>query len=184
MGGWSDGFMRWQPYVDGHGQQHSLAHLHPFRFVIELPKRPNHPARSVEVRVRFGLHVFTCAAHDAVEGALEYSDGREIRWFDPGRYQESSRLRGVIEGIEGRRCYVAARKNFVTIELDGPASEYRMFFGLRKAGEEGENAVELFVQSAYVGDPGFRPKDMALKPTGFRVLLSSALLGHQKGLRR
>jgi hypothetical protein len=76
--------------------------LHPFIQVIELPATGRHPARSVGLRVSFGLHTFTRAVelHDGDDEL--YKDNREVRTFfrqgtsGPSNCQASSaRSKGV-----------------------------------------------------------------------------------------
>jgi len=172
---WAAGLMRWKPHTDRHGKTYSLAHLHPFRFQIHLQAHGREPARTVTINVGFALHVFTCKLDQADGGADRYTDDREVRVFDIGRYNASLRLEMLIRGLERRKCYFAGRENFFTVDLkDAPAGhEYRVFFVVRRL--DG-STVELIVQSAYFGNIEERPRGQLSKQVRFIVIVSSALL--------
>lgn len=172
--------MHWEPHVDRACRANSLAHLHPFRYELLLPEHKGQPARTVAIHVGFGSHVFTCKLADAEPDADPYSDDRETRWFDQRRYQASFRLEAIIRDLENRKCFFAKDQNFVTVEGIGapPGHEYRVFFYARKNDTE-RNSVRLIIQSAYFGELANRPRGQTRKPVGFRVIISSALLGNR-----
>jgi hypothetical protein len=107
-----------------------------------------------------------------------YSDNRETRAFHRERYEWSHRLREIIESLERRKCYFARREHFITLETeDTPAGyEYRIFFTVRR---KDAGAVELVVQSAYLGRKELRPRGQTKKPIGFRVIVSRLLRGQR-----
>lgn len=175
---WASGLIRWKPHLDRAGRQYSLSHLHPFRYELALPEYHGQSARTVAIHVGFAIHVFTCKLAEAEPDADPYVDDREIRWFDLPRYQASFRLEAIIRDLENRRCYFAKNENFVTVEGVGapPGYEYRVFFIARRNDNE-RDSVRIVVQSAYFGELAYRPSGQARKPVGFRVIISSALLG-------
>jgi hypothetical protein len=172
---WDSGLIYWKDHTPSPAVRYSLAHLHPFIQVIELPTTDRHPARSVGLHVSFGLHTFTHAVelHDGDDEL--YEDNREVRTFCPARYKRSLELPGIIRTLERRRCEFArgmggGQVNYVTVEMaDG--TRYAAFFDVRRLKKVGPDAVHLMVQSAYVLEPG-KPA-----PGKGRIHLH-ALLGH------
>lgn len=173
---WSAGLMRWLPHTSRGGTVYGLSHVHPFRFPIELAARDGLPARTVEVHVGFSMHVFTCSVDKCGADPELYRDDRETRAFDLDRYERSRHLKGIIAGIEKRRCYFSERDAFLTVDLDGvPAGfEYRVFFSVRRRGAD---VVELLIRSAHLSSLSQRPKGQTRKPVGFRVIVGDALRG-------
>ncbi len=170
--------MRWEPHRDHDGKSHSLTHLHPFRFAVELFAQHGRPARTVTIHVGFGLHVFTCDIANAAPNASKYGDDREIRAFDLERYQASRQLEALVRGLATRKCFFARNENFFTVEVPGALEghEYRVFFRVRRHPVK-LDTVELIVQSAYFGRIELRPRGQRRKPVGFRLIIASALLG-------
>lgn len=171
---WDSGFLYWKDHRPTSEERYSLSHLHPFTRLIELPTSLQHPARSVELYVSYGLHTFTRAIgpHDRPQEL--YRDNREVRTFCPERYQRSLDLPAIIQSLETRRCEFArgmtGQTNYVTVETkDG--RWYAAFFDLRRFKRLGPNSVHLMVQSAYVLDPD-KPR-----PGKGRIHFH-ALLGH------
>jgi hypothetical protein len=172
---WAARFIRWKPHVRSNGEICALSHLHPFRFNLAFAAGQHRPARVIGIRVGFTCHAFTCAVANAGPAPELYSDNRETRAFDSERYEWSHRLKEIIKGLEARKCYVARREHFVTLEMDGiPAGyEYRVFFTVRR---QDANTVDLIVQSAYVGRKESAPRGQGRKPMGFSVIVSKVLL--------
>ncbi|HZT01233.1 MAG TPA: hypothetical protein VFA39_03075 [Steroidobacteraceae bacterium] len=149
---WNSGLIYWKDHTPRPSVRYSLAHLHPFIQVIELPATDRHPARSVGLHVSFGLHTFTRAVelHDGDDEL--YGDNREVRTFCPARYKRSLELPGIIRTLESRRCEFArgmsgGQVNYVTVEMaDG--TRYAAFFDVRRLKKVGPDAVHLMVQSA------------------------------------
>src|SRR3984957_7532506 len=93
---------RWPPHSI-EGRTYELSHLHPFRYPLLLPERPNQAAREVEIRVAFSAHTFTegCSIGEVPDG--HYSTGpRDLRKFCPARYQLSKKLPDVARSLEHR----------------------------------------------------------------------------------
>jgi hypothetical protein len=179
---WAAGLIRWKPHTGANGRTYSLSHLHPFRFVCELPSAGRHSSRAITIKVGFGLHVFTCAFANAGLQPEEYWDDRECRAFDYERYRASFQLESLVRGLETRKCYFAKNENFFTVEMAGAplGHEYRVFFTVRRD-QAHADAVTLIVQSAYFARMEWGRRDVRRKPVGFRVILLNALLA--KSLR-
>jgi hypothetical protein len=175
---WASTLRRWPPHEVA-GQAYDLSHLHPIRYPLLLPARPNQPAKEVEVRVGFSAHTFTTGCLIAEYPDAQYSTGpRDLRKFCPDRYELSKKLPEVVRNLDGRKCFFADRDNYFIVEMPDalPAGfEYWVFFDVRGVGEPG--AVLLFVQSAYAGDSTKSPRGRKGEKVGFRVLVSKALQG-------
>jgi hypothetical protein len=175
---WAKRLTRWWPHIHP-GGSHSLAHLHPFRFSIELPKSQHYPARAVEIRVGFSCHTFTRTIEPSDAAEHLYATPRETRTFCPERYQLSHLLQDIVRELPERKCYYANQDNYFVIEtheLLATDQEYRVFFDVRPVGVP--DAVLLFVQSAYVANKSKGgPHGITRKKVGFRVLVSHALKG-------
>lgn len=164
----------WAPFQYGEAT-YDLSHLHPRQVVFRQAAADGRPEREYVVQVIFGLHCFTRNPKDgepAPEPALWYSDSRESRIFDFGRYELSKQLPGVIDQLLERKCYHSGKGNFFVVELvtvDGQKAEYEIYFDASRASVKG--VVNLYVQSAYVRDQkhaGNRPKR---KPIRFQIIL-------------
>ena len=100
------------------GRTYELSHLHPFRYPLLLPERPNQAAREVEIRVAFSAHTFTAGPAKVF----------------PIRYQLSKKLPEVARSLENRKCFFTDGNNYFVIELPEslPAGfEYWVFFDVR-----------------------------------------------------
>lgn len=170
-------FTRWWPHKH-EGDLCSLAHLHPFRFTMELPASAAYAARVVEIRVGFSCHTFTREPRGTDIGIQPYlSRGNEVRMFCHERYPLSKSLPDVVKSLPTRKCYFARRENYFVVQnhpLLAAGQEYRVFFDVRHTGMA--DAVLLFVQSAYPAnlDKG-TPYGLRRKKVGFRVLVQHAL---------
>ena len=109
---WAAGLMRWKPHTGADGRSYSLSHLHPFRFELEFTAHGRYAARTVAIRVGFGLHVFTCDLAHAGPNSEHYGDSRETRAFDQQRYDASLQLEALVRGLETRKCFFAKTKTF------------------------------------------------------------------------
>jgi len=173
----------WEDFQHPDGQVRPLSHLHPLTFVVSLPAIKNRQSLDVSVTVGFALHTFT---RDGVAGddlRLVYPAYREDRLFDELRYRLSLSLPDIVRSLEGRKCFENPSQNYLTVELtdiDGVASEYRIFFLVQRWKEEcrrtGLHCVRLIVQSAFPVNAEIpRPRASHRQPIGFRVILSRAL---------
>lgn len=156
---WNAGLMRWAPHGVQHsdfdGPHFSLNHLHPFRFLFDMPATRISPARSVMVYVGFALHTFTREKRSGDHAHLSYWDDREnSRVFDADRYTHSFALPRLIRSWPSGSppCSKAKEENFVSVDLGGGA-RYAVFFNVKRWPKMGNNAVLLVVQSAYALDP-------------------------------
>ena len=177
---WANTFPRWPPHSI-EGQTYDLSHVHPFRYSLLLPERPNQAAREVEIRVTFSAHTFTESCPLSEVPDRNYSTGpRDLRRFCPTRYQLSKKLPDVARGLEQRKCFFTDRNNYFVIELPDalPAGfQYWVFFDVR--GISDPDAVLLFIQSAYAREAKMTPRGRKAEKVGFRVLVSKALDGRR-----
>lgn len=148
---WKSGLIYWSDHTTADAKRYSLAHLHPFSRIIELPARDDHLPRSVRLHVSFSLHTFTRAWNPLDAPGDAYGDNREVRTFCMERYERSFGLPAIFRTIESRRCEFThglhSRTNYVVLETSGD-ERYAAFFDLVRA--EKTDAVHLLVQSAYV----------------------------------
>jgi len=177
---WANTFPRWPPHSIG-GRIYELSHLHPFRYPLLLPERPNHPEREVEIRVAFSAHAFTTGCSIAESPDYHYSTGpRDLRKFCPNRYEFSKLLPDVVRSLDGRKCFFTDRNNYFVVELPETLPtgfEYWIFFDVR--GVAKPDAVLLFIQSAYAGDTRKSPYSRRREKVRFRMLVSKALEGRR-----
>lgn len=175
---WASTFPRWPPHSI-EGRTYELSHLHPFRYALLLPERPNLTAREVEIRVAFSAHTFTTGCLISETPDFHYSTGpRDLRKFCPTRYEFSKMLPDVARSLDNRKCFFTDRNNYFVIELPDALPtgfEYWVFFDVR--GVPDPDAVLLFIQSAYAGDARKTPRGRKAEKAGFRVLVSKALDG-------
>jgi hypothetical protein len=166
--------MRWQPHKSKEGRAYPLHHLHPFRKLFTLETTGKHPERTLELYFGFGLHTFTHKVMADDDPADNYSDDRETRAFDYGRYQLSFKLPEIARELGNRTCNFARSAagwaNYVTLELEDN-TRYAAFFNLRKWEERGPNAVLIVFESAYSLDVG-------RSNPGHGSISVKALLGH------
>jgi hypothetical protein len=132
---WAAGLVRWQPHKDKEGRAYPLHHLHPFRKPFTLEGAGRHPERTLELYFGFSIHTFTRRVMAEDDPANDYSDDRETRTFDYGRYKLSFKLPRIAQELGSRTCYfarsVTGLVNYVTLELDNN-TRYAAFFNLKK----------------------------------------------------
>lgn len=162
--------MKWRPaFIDG--VTYDLSHLHPFSFALALDARGELPAITFTIHVTFGLHCFTKDIEVGCDPAHHYDDARgEIRCFCANRHEMSLALPEIIRSLNRRRCYEAKHNNYMTFELQGANGNtvhYQVYFKVTRSGL-GENALTLFVQSAY-------PKDVPQKVQRAKPCLFKAI---------
>jgi hypothetical protein len=161
------------------GKIYDLDHLASYEKKFERAAKDGKPATVFTVDVTFSLHCFAreVPASESYDKALEYSDARETRLFDFGRYEQSKRLPVIIETLAERKCLQTGHSNFLTIDYfneDGNKTEYDIFFAVTKSSRRGR--LNLFIQSAYIrNDPKNRPPSG--KPIGFLTILHNILNG-------
>ena len=100
--------------------------------------------------------------------------------FDRERYGFSRMLPELIRNIGNRKCFFGRYNNFFVLELpEGiPAdSEYWVFFFVEGADKHEAHALNLIVQSAYVGKRERSPVGRMGKKVTFRALVSKVLAG-------
>lgn len=175
---WAARFTRWPPH-NLNGVRHDLSHLHPFRFNLKMSAAGNHPARDIDIRVAFSSHCFTQKCLDGTHDSA-FSAAHDRRRFCLERYALSMQLPDIIRDLDRRKCYFnfknSRQRNYITLDvLDGAGAptEYLVFFDVRHAGED--QAVLVFVQSAFPAGIAPKPHGISRKKVGFRVLVSLAL---------
>ena len=173
---WKSGLIYWSDYSSADAKRYSLAHLHPFSRVIELPAREGHSPRNVRLHVSFSLHTFTRAWEPGDAPGSSYGDNREVRTFCMERYERSFELPAIFRTIESRRCEftqgLQSRTNYVVVDTSRD-TRYAAFFDLLRA--EKADAVHLLVQSAYV--LGSEKASPGRGRIHFHALLGHALRG-------
>ena len=100
--------------------------------------------------------------------------------FDHERYRFSKLLPEVFRNIGNRKCFFGKYDNFFVVELpEGipTESEYWVFFFVERADKHEAHALNLIVQSAYVGKRERSPGGRMAKKITFRALVSKALSG-------
>jgi hypothetical protein len=135
----------------------------------------DYPARDIEIRVGYSSHPFTEGCPEGVTPHAPYSKPRDPRVFCPERYQLSRQLPSIIGNIDARRCYATNFRNYFivdTVELPPPNTEYWVFFNTKSVGE---NAMRLFVESAYAGNPAKAPHGRKRESIMFRALVNKTL---------
>ena len=158
--------MYWPPFRYQR-KSYDLTHLHPktITYIQPANEKEKKPAREYLVDVIFSLHCFTRGGEsESPEPALFYSDDRETRVFDFRRYALSLKLPGIIDQLMSRKCFHTGKDNFFTVELADEAGnrvEYEIYFTLSMSSTKG--VLNLFIQSAYVRDPAYRPSRPKVK---------------------
>lgn len=180
---WAAGLMKWQPFVDPHGNTYSLSHLHPFRFPVVFPGNAQYQELQVDVHVGFAMHTFTRTGVAGDDESYAYQDHREKRMFDLDRYAYSKLLPAIVRELVKHKCYHAKHQNFFTVELPAGApagAEYHVFFLVQgwqgETKKTGKPCVRLIIQSAYLVQVGGQvPRGRREQSIGFRVLINRAL---------
>jgi len=172
---------RWPPHWE-EGQRYDLSHVYPFRFNYVLPANQQFAERIIGIQVSFTSHAFTrkCAADETPHP--HYSAPGEARMFDRERYGFSRMLPELIRNIGNRKCFFGRYDNFFVLELpEGiPAdSEYWVFFFVERAATAEEHALNLIVQSAYIGKRERSPAGRRAKKITFRTLVAKVLAGEK-----
>jgi hypothetical protein len=163
----------WKPLVY-QGEMYDLSHLHPKLIDVVQPAKDGMPERIYRVQLIYSLHTFTRGVkpRESSDAALLYSDSRESRVFDFGRYELSKQLPAIVEGLQARKCYHSGKGNFFVIEIVGSGAapvEYEVYFEASRSSQKG--VLNLFVQSAYVRDEEHKGGRPNKKPIRFCVLL-------------
>jgi hypothetical protein len=149
--------LKWKPFELG-DKCYDLSHLDPFSFELVVEAKDNKPAQNYQIQVEFSMHCFT---RDLREGAylsaLEYSDGRETRLFDEGRFELSRRLPDIVRSVSCRKLFYGKDGNHFTVEripIEGEVRflQYAVFFKISRKGD----ALNFYVQSAYIPEEGAR----------------------------
>jgi hypothetical protein len=152
-----------------------LAHLHPHRLTLRFAARADYPARDVEIRIGYSSHPFTERCSEGEPFHAIYSKRHDPRVFCLKRYELSLQLPKIMASLDARRCYATNFRNYFivdTFDLLPPNSEYWVFFNPTKAAPD---ALRLFVESAYAGDPSKSPQGRRRESVMFRALVNKTL---------
>jgi hypothetical protein len=159
-----------------------LSHVYPFKFDYVQPASQQFAERIVSIQVSFTSHAFTRKCEVDEVPHPHYCAPGEARMFDHERYGFSKLLPELFRNIGNRKCFFAKYDNFFVLELpEGiPAdSEYWVFFFAERADKDDEHALNLIVQSAYVGKRERSPAGRRTKKITFRNLVSKVLAGEK-----
>jgi hypothetical protein len=163
-------------------QVYDLGHLDEFAYNLTIPAKDEKPAQVYRLNVTFSIHCFTRSARDGeiIERSVAYSDSRETRIFDVDRYQQSKRLREMLETLADKKCYHDKHGNYYVFEVEDKAGVkryYSVFFAVSKAGKKA--GLNLYVTTAHI-----RPKPPGgknVKPVRFSVIVRN--IWTSKGLK-
>ena len=161
------------------GKEYDLNHLAPCTMQFERPAKDGMPPVIYSVDVNFSTHCFSrkIAPGESYEKALECFDGREVRLFDPARWELSHYLPEILRQMGGKKCRHTGHGNYLSVEVlqqDGGIVEYDIFFRVRKPAKR---RLSLYVESAYVRDPQYKSNRPYGKPVAFLVTLHNTLHG-------
>jgi hypothetical protein len=148
------------------GKRYTLGHLNGFDHTYTSVDPKTSAPASYAVRVLFDDHCYTkgVALGEPYDPALFISQTvREVRVFDPQRYQLSSLLPALVKDLLNRQCYFGSQENFVTVDLS-TGEKYNVYFSLSKTGKRA--GLRLRVQSAYL-----REQQDKLQKVRFGLLL-------------
>jgi hypothetical protein len=171
----------WRTFVHD-GQVYDLSHLHPQQLNFTQAAKGDQPAREYEVQLVYGLHCFTRSRQVEIgsDDSLAYSDSRETRQFDFGRYECSKQLPAIVQALPTSPCYHTGHGNFFTVKLFnasiGEEETYEVYFKVSRSSTRPARLI-LFVQSAYVRDRA-HTNPPSRKKINFFVILHNTL--HRK----
>ena len=159
------------------GNVYELDHLHPLLWELTIPAKAPNPERILKIVVSYSMHCFTRkpSTDEDVAADAWYSDSREKRVFDSGRWALSKRLPSIIAGLERRRCLHSGREEFITVDMveDGRKFEYAVFFTVTKASKTDGADLNLFINSAHERNDALKYK----KPIKFFIILLNRFQG-------
>lgn len=153
------------------GQVYDLTHLDPFILQV-TPKTEG--ARTFNVHISFGSHVFTEEWECSHTPDLKFIDGTEVRCFSIIRHSLSLNLPQIVRQAASGRAHFSSHQNTFMLfqnlsDLTGP---YAVFFNITKAKSQKFDA-SMFVISAY--EKPNLPK--RLKRITFATLVSNTVIG-------
>jgi len=165
-----------------YGRIFDLGHLDGFSYDLIVPAKGDKAEQAYRLNVTFSIHCFTRGAKQGEEitKALAYSDSRETRIFDIDRYEQSRRLRAIVETLGERKCHHDKHGNFYVFEIEdehGVKRYYSVFFTVSKAGKKA--GLNLYVTTAHMRS--HPPYAKSVKPVRFGVIVHNIWTG--KGLK-
>lgn len=169
--------MNWSAFVH-QGTTYALGHLDAYSFDFVVPAKDGKPEQVYPLNVTYSIHCFTRKAKpgEVVPSDLAYSDSRETRIFCFDRYEQSKRLRGIVETLGQRKCLHDKHGNFYVFEVqndDGSKSYYSVFFTVSRSRKK--PGLNLFVTTAHM-----RPQPPYVsnpKPIRFGVIVHNVWNG-------
>lgn len=135
------------------GQLYTFEHLKPI--ILGLDLVINRVDQTIRIFVTFGCHCFT-EEFDSSKHREEhvYRYLRELRAFDPLRYQCSKHLPTVMQTLLNGLIYRSDKSyTYVSqIVIDSPngPKPYSIFFSLERMGSDNAVDLKLYVKSAYI----------------------------------
>jgi hypothetical protein len=170
--------VQWNDFKHG-GKTYDLSHLNPCTLKFERAASNDKQAVTFTVDVVFSLHCFSRRPPEGelYDGSLVYPNVSEKRLFDTYRYEMSKRLSEIIQGLPEKKVRHTNHGNYFLIEViteDGTVVEYDIFF---KVKNPSKGRVELFVETAFVREPGYNSNRPSGKPIRFLVILHNTLHG-------
>lgn len=159
------------------GTKYDLSHLHPTLVEYIQPAQANNPARSYTVKVFYSLHCFSKSLEPTADRFLDYSDARETRSFDFGRYHLSKQLPQIIKELNIKKCMHTGKGNFFVIEIimpNGFKDDYEVYFDVKRSSTT-DAVLLLFVQSAYVRDLTHKNRSATTKKISLYTILNNRL---------
>jgi hypothetical protein len=173
--------MNWHAFTL-HDQHYDLSHLDGFAYDLTIPAKDDKPEQVYRLNVTFSIHCFTRSARadEVIERNVAYRDSRETRIFDVDRYQQSKRLREMLETLADKKCYHDKHGNYYVFEVEdkaGVKGYYSVFFTVSKAGRK--EGLNLYVTTAHVRPEP--PGGKNVKPVRFSVIVRN--IWTSKGLK-
>ena len=133
-----------------------VPHLLPFVLTVTLPKKQD----MVKILVSFSSHCWTKTYTSDHSGQMKIYDHNRERAFDKERYQLSTGLSDLMNGLLGHKCYLTpTKRNYMAANasITWPNGEnYWIFFVLKKRKGKWNGIryhLEMFVESAYLTSP-------------------------------
>lgn len=148
------------------GKTYTLGHLNGFDFRYEWPDAKTGGVTTFDVRVLFDDHCSTSGVplgQPVDPAAVVSRTVREVRVFDPQRYQLSLALPELVKTLLARACYFGDQDNFFTIDL-ATGAKYNVYFAVFKTEKRG--GLNLRIQSAYL-----RPREDKRQKVSFGLIL-------------
>ena len=163
---------RWPPHWEK-GQRYDLSHVYPFKFDYVLPANAQFAERIVRIQVNLHLTRLrgnvkwtrrpTLTTARLARRACSITSGMGSR----SGYRNSSAT-SATESASSRSTTTSSCSSCLRVPVD---SEYWVFFFVERTDKREDHALNLIVQSAYVGKRERSPGGRLAKKITFRALL-------------